>query len=233
MALTSNSNAPYAPAATIIGLLKRFRDKGLSFPVTYEVLLRAGIAESLVSRIHQTLQLLELITEDGQATEVLQKIRAVPEKDYQATLQAWLKQVYAEVFSFADPATDDTVQVRDAFRTYLPHAQQDRMVTLFMALCAEAGLAPDHRKAETKPRVRSASQPAPKPRIATSHRNQPAAQEILRQGNLPPELAGLMARLPQHGWTQETRDKFVATFESVLDYVIPIVEKTGEGEGAE
>jgi hypothetical protein len=204
-----------------VNLLKRFRDKGLAFPVTAEVLLRAGVPESLLQRTLQALQLLELIGEDGQPTEVLKRIRAVPEKEYKATLAAWIKQVYADVFAFADPASEDETQVRDAFRTYLPHGQQDRMVSLFMALCAEAGLAPESRKAETKPRVRSAP---PMPR-ATARRNPTGTIETLRSGSLPPELAGLMARLPQNGWTKPTRDKFLKTFESVLDYVIPVVEK--------
>jgi len=226
MALTSNSNAPYAPASTIVNLLKRFRDKGLAFPVTEEVLLRAGIPESLGRRTLQTLQLLELITESGDATEVLTKIRAVPEKEYKSTLAAWLKQVYAEVFAFTDPASDDETHVRDAFRTYLPHAQQDRMVTLFMALCAEAGLAPENKKAEAKPRSRpAASSSTSNPRIATRKPATTSHAEALRPGTLPPELAGLMARLPQGGWTKANRDKFVKTFESVLDYVIPIVAK--------
>jgi hypothetical protein len=223
MALTSNANAPYAPAASIVNLLKRFRDKGLAFPVTAEVLLRAGIPESLLQRTLQALQLLELIGEDGQPTEVLKKIRAVPEKEYKATLAAWIKQVYADVFAFADPATEDETHVRDAFRTYLPHGQQERMVNLFLALCAEAGLAPESKKAEAKPRVRSA--PAT-PRVATVRKNAAGTSaETLRPGSLPPELAGLMARLPQNGWTKSTRDKFLKTFESVLDYVIPVVAK--------
>lgn len=231
MALISNANAPYAPAASIVNLLKRFRDKGLAFPVTAEVLLRAGIPESLLQRTLQALQLLELIGEDGQPTEVLKKIRAVPEKEYKATLAAWIKQVYADVFAFADPASEDETQVRDAFRTYLPHGQQERMVSLFMALCAEAGLAPESRKAETKPRVRSAT---PAVRTATVRKNPTGtAAEMTRLGTLPPELAGLMARLPQNGWTKATRDKFVKTFESVLDYVIPIVAKEPKQDGEE
>jgi hypothetical protein len=42
-----------------------------------------------------------------------------------------------------------------------------------------------------------------------------------------------MARLPQNGWTKATRDKFLKTFESVLDYVIPVVEKEPEQEAEE
>lgn len=234
MVMTSNSKAAYAPGATIVNLLKRFRDKGLAFPVTAEVLLRAGVPESLAQRTLQSLELLALITEDGQATEVLKKIRAVPEKEYQATLAAWLKEVYAEVFAFADPMSDDETHVRDAFRTYLPHAQQDRMVSLFMALCAEAGLAPESKKAETKPRVRTASSSTPTPRVSMRKPTPNAHAEVMRTGTLPPELAGLMARLPQNGWTKPTRDKFLTTFTAVLDYVIPIVAKeptqVAEGE---
>lgn len=241
MALTSNGNAPYAPASTVVGLLKRFRDKGLAFPVNSDVLIRAGIPDSLVQRVFQTLVLLELIDEDGNATEVLKSIRTVAEKDYPATLAAWIKQVYADVFAFADPATGDETEVRDAFRSYQPHGQQERMVKLFMALCAEAGLAPESKKAEPKPRVRtavirSATSPAsvakPLARRSTMTLDQ-AAGDLLRSASLPPELAGLMARLPQNGWTKETRDRFLKTFESVLDYVIPVVEKEPEQEEEE
>src|SRR4051812_19365886 len=107
MALVSGSSAPYTPAAPVVNLIKRVRDKGLTFPVTQDVLLRAGVAESLLGRTFQALQLLELIDDKGQPTEIFQKLRAVPEKDYKTTLALWLKQVYAEVFSFADPAAED------------------------------------------------------------------------------------------------------------------------------
>lgn len=235
MAIAANSNAPYTPAASVVNLLKRFRDKGLSFPVTHDVLLRAGISESLLQRTFQSLVLLELIDEEGEATEVLKKIRSVPEAEYKATLAAWLKQVYAEVFAFADPATEDATQIRDAFRSFLPHAQQERMVSLFMALCAEAGLAPESEKAETKPRTRArtAAPSNPLPRGIARHMAKPHQQSHIGTTLLPPELAGLMARLPQNGWTQASRDKFVKTFESVLDYVIPIVTKEPEQESGE
>lgn len=240
MALTPNANAPYAPAASIVNLLKRFREKGLAFPVTGDVLIRAGVADSLVQRTLQSLQLLELIDDKGEASEVLKKIRAVPEKEYQATLAAWIKQVYADVFAFADPATGDETEVRDAFRSYLPHGQQDRMVKLFMALCAEAGLAPESKKAEAKPRVRTAavrpaapSTVAAKPAARRAMSLDQAGGEMLRAASLPPELAGLMSRLPQHGWTQDARDKFLRTFESVLDYVIPIVEASAQQDEEE
>ena len=226
MAIMPNSNAPYAPAATIVNLLKRFRDKGLALPVTPEVLLRAGVPDSLVNRTLQALQLLELVDEEGAATEILKKIRTVSEKEYQQTLATWIKQVYADVFAFADPASGDETEMHDAFRTYQPEGQRGRMVKLFMALCAEAGLAPESKKAESKPRVRPANQAFSTIRATTRKPPATTPQDQARApAGLPPELAGLMARLPQHGWTKATRDKFIKTFESVLDYVIPIVAK--------
>jgi hypothetical protein len=230
MTLTINSNAPYAPGGAIVSLLKRFRDKGLSFPVTAEVLIRAGVAESLVPRTYQSLQLLELIDESGEATEVLKKIRSVPEKEYKQTLAAWIKQVYAEVFLFVDPATASDIEMHDSFRGFQPEGQRARMVSLFMGLCAEAGLAPESKKVESKARARNPAGSTSRITLATSRvvnrKSEPAAHlESFRAGMLAPELAGLMARLPQNGWTKATRDRFVKTFESVLDYVIPIVAK--------
>ena len=35
---------------------------------------------------------------------------------------------------------------------------------------------------------------------------------------------GLLEHLPANGWTREERDKFVAVFEAVLDFCVPIIE---------
>ena len=37
-----------------------------------------------------------------------------------------------------------------------------------------------------------------------------------------------MKSLPKNGWTKSNRDKFLKTFETVLDFVIPIVAKEPE-----
>jgi len=221
MALTPDGNAPYTAAATLVNLIKRFRDKGLAFPVTVDVLLRAGVPESLSQRTLQALQLLELIDEAGNATETLKKIREAPEKEYKATLAAWLKRVYAEVFKFADPSSEDETEVRDAFRTFIPHAQQDRMVKLFMALCAEAGLAPESKKAEAKARVRPVVQAGQGTRLIKMKKPPAPPAETFRAGGVPAPIGGLLSTLPK-AWTKQDRDKFLMAFTAMLDYSIPV-----------
>lgn len=44
--------------------------------------------------------------------------------------------------------------------------------------------------------------------------------------NLSPAIAGLLASLPPDGeWTKTERDKFVRTFEAVLDFSFTVIEK--------
>lgn len=237
MAVTAEKSAPYAPAKTITDLIERYRSRGLPSPVNAEVLGRAGVSESLIPRTLQALQTLDLIDETGKPTQTFEGIRLAPEGEYKKRLEDWLKGAYADVFSFVDPTTDDEVRVRDAFRNYQPMGQQARMVTLFMGLCAAAGLLPEKTQQ---------ARPAPRPRTTTaqsSKRATPPKPKPLHLGahfsdsgsNLPPALSGLMASLPSPatGWTQADRDKFVTTFQTVLDYAIPIVEQDADDEGEE
>lgn len=232
MAITTT--APYTSGVAVTTVLRRYRDKGLSLPITTDVLIRAGVTESLVKRTLQAMQLLDLIDEAGQPTPIFQKMRTVPEVDYKACLQEWLKSAYSEVFQYVDPMEDDASRVRDAFRTYVPHGQQDRMVSLFLALCAEAGLAPEQNRAEAKPRARKSATP----RAAVSRsalggdtgNSSPAHSPAGRQrqvhfsNTLPPALAGLIQSIPaaERGWTKVERDRFYDTFGTVLDFAIPI-----------
>lgn len=231
MAVTTQTKAPYTAGAAVLNVIRRYRDKGLTTPIISDVLVRAGVSETLVPRTLAALITLELIDEQGQPTETFQRIRSVPEAEYKAALAEWLRSVYAEVFSFVDPAADDSKQVRDAFRSYEPYGQQDRMVALFLALCAEAGLAPESKKSEPRASTRkpkSASRVAT-PRsqrerlsTATGRNNAPNA---LKDGVLPPALMGILQSITpfiQQGWTQSTRDKFMATFGAVLDFVVTI-----------
>ena len=117
MAVSTQSPAPYTAAPAVLAVIRRFREKGLTLPIGQETLLRAGVGESLIPRTMQALQTLELIDDKGQPTPTLQKIRSVPQASYQATLGEWLQSVYKDVFAYADPRTDDDVQIRDAFRT--------------------------------------------------------------------------------------------------------------------
>ena len=196
-----------------------------------DVLMRAGIPESLISRTLQALQTLDLIDKDGKPTPTFEGIRLAPETEYKKRLEDWLKGTYADVFTFVDPSTDDETRVRDAFRTYNPVAQQPRMVALFRGLCAAAGLT-DEKKAQPIPRTIL----RPRPITSTVRRTAPLSP-LKRtpkqttpgstQAELPAPLAGLLASLPANrdGWTKDARDKFLTTFTAVLDYCIPIEDE--------
>jgi hypothetical protein len=230
MPVTAENPGPYAPATAVLDILTRYRSRGLTTPITTEVLERAGISPSLSPRTLYALQVLDLIENDGTPTQTLEGLRLAPESEYQQRLADWLRATYAEVFQFVDPAHDDETRIRDAFRNYRPHGQQNRMVTLFTGLCSAAGLMPEKPQAAAR-----SSTPRPRPqarRPATTRASvKPSASSPAgAPGRLPPALAGLLATLPPDGkWTKDRRDKFVETFKIVLDYDIAVVKEESGG----
>lgn len=224
MAVTNDKPTPYAPPSAVLELIERHRERGLPSPVSAEVLARSGVSDSLIPRTLQALQVLELITEDGAATETFEGLRLAPEAEYKQRLEEWLKGAYADVFSFVDPSTDDETSIRDAFRSYQPVGQQTRMVTLFLGLCKAAGLVPDK---PTPPRQRSrTATPSPPKRSPSKKSSRSTSSDI------PAPLAGLLSSLPPQGqgWTEAQRKKFLDTFGAVLDFCFPINEdKAPEG----
>ncbi len=235
MAVTADRSAPYAPAGVILDLVRRYREKGLPVPITAETLTRAGVTDSLNSRTLQALEVLDLMDAEGRPTPVFEGIRLAPESEYGARLGDWLRSAYADVLNFVDPATASDIEVRDAFRSYKPHGQQDRMVSLFLGLCEAAGLAPERKRRSQTPRTPSNNgAKAPRPPRAEAH---PSAAAPQPQPNavhgtahrhsvsgLHPALSGLLSGLPQSGetWTKSERDRFVHAFETVLDFCFPV-----------
>lgn len=230
MPVTQAQSGPYAPAPAIMGVVERYRDRGLPTPVTAEVLARAGVSESLVPRTLYALQVLDLIDEAGKPTPVLEKIKLAPQGEYQGRLGEWLNGAYAELLQFVDPATADETAIRDAFRGYRPHGQADRMVTLFIGLFRAAGIAPEKTMsgpARKKPvgagPPKLKASPAAKARPDTLVHQPKPDGAVNFAGALPPPIAGLLASLPMHGqgWSKAQRDAFMATFEVVVDFCFP------------
>lgn len=229
MPITLDKPAPYASPQSIIEILERHRNRGLPSPVTAEVLGRAGIPDSLIPRTLQALQTLDLIDEVGNVTDTFEKIRLAPEAEYRDRLLEWLNAAYADVLTYVDPANDDETKIRDAFRSYKPTGQQSRMVTLFVRLYAAAGVRapkPIPVKAAV-PRIRastSTKMPRAIQRVSASYVPPRQAPRVDASGGLPAPIVGLLASLPAEGsgWTQERRDKFLATFQAVLDFCFPI-----------
>src|SRR5690606_15755196 len=146
MPVTTDQPAPYDPATAILDLIERHRNRGLPPLVDADVLARAGISDSLIPRTLQALKTLDLLTDDGRPSEVFEGIRLAPSGEYQQRLAEWLNAAYADALTFIDPATDDEVAIRDAFRKYIPTGQQSRMVTLFIGLFTAAGVMPPRQK---------------------------------------------------------------------------------------
>jgi hypothetical protein len=230
MPVTSDKPAPYAPAKTVLDIIDRFRERGLPLPIDVDTLGRAGVPTTLLPRVIQAIKTLDLITDDGKPTATFEAIRVAPEAEYKKRLEDWLKSTYADIFSFVDPAKDDEVRIRDAFRSYQPVGQQARMVTLFQGLCTAAGLMAE------KPRA-ALSRP-PSPGAAATARPRPTTKRTVSDPprhnpgsaftpTLPPSLAGLLASLPPEGqgWTADRRAKFLAAWEHVIDLCFPVVDE--------
>lgn len=223
MPVTQGAPAPYAPPATILDLIARFRDRGMASPFTPDVLTRAGVADSLLNRVRQSLRTLDLVDADDCPTEVLTGLANAPEDELKPRMAEWLQATYADVFRFANPATDDEVRIRDAFRTYEPRGQQDRMVTLFLGLCEAAGIrSRESNVASGAPRPRSTQRQA-----AASHRRREVPDRARREqpkvDGVPQPIAGLLASLPANRrWTKKQRDNFLRTFEAVVDFCFEV-----------
>jgi hypothetical protein len=202
------------------------RDRGLATPITGDVLLRAGIPDSLVPRTLRTLVGLELIDEDGRLTPAMETLRRVASADFKARLAEHVRDVYEEVFQFTDPAKDDPKRIADAFRVYEPIGQRSRMVTLFLGLCEAAGIVPEGiaRRSGATPTNGGARKPVqPKRQNERAKDAQPSGGPGV-PANVPDPIKGLLSALPtsERGWTQGQRDKWMNVFSTVLDFAIPV-----------
>ena len=231
MAVTQAGPAPYTSPRSVLDLIRRYRDRGLQSPFTRDVLVRAGVADSLVTRTLQTLVILDLIDDQWAPTATLEGLRRAPQSEYSQRFADFLRAAYQEVFSFVDPLTSTLQEIRDAFRAYQPHAQQERMVALFLGLCEEAGLLGENaRQRPTQDSQRRQDRVRAAVRVVAAGAAVGNARAPARNASssrtLPTALSGLLDSLPKDGesWPQQRRDNFVKTFGAVLDFCYPLVE---------
>ncbi len=228
MAIQPDGPAPYAPAQTVIDVIVGYRERGFSTPFTPEVLIRAGVAETLVPRTLMSLKLLDLIDEGGHPTEQFESLRrARGEEEYKARLQEWLRAVYADVLQYTNPEVDPPERVSEAFRGYTPSGQRSRMVTLMLRLFALAGLIPEESlRSQSAPKSGGGGRRrhAASPVRTRQHPKPQPSRNVESAGELPPALVGLLRQIPTagDGWTKATRDHFLAAFTAVLDFTVPV-----------
>lgn len=215
MPIQSDGPAPYTAPKAVIGFIEAYRQRGLQVPFTQDVLVKAGVSETLAPRTMTSLKLLSLVTENGDPTQQLMDLRKAPEVEFKPRVAALIRDVYAEVFSYVDPSADPQERIRDGFRSYTPVGQQGRMVTLFLGLCEYAGLVPSsaERKASAAGGAATRRQnraPRLRPQLVVTGRDpaaervtDPAWPSLLPGGH--PLIQGLLRELPPVGaqWPHE------------------------------
>lgn len=170
LATGGKGTAPYAPTSAITKVIDRYREAGFGGQSVNEIALqKIGVSESLIPRTLATLRQLDLIDENGNPTDQFGVLKNAASAEFRPRLAEWLKDSYAPIFGFCNPATATAEQIEDAFRGYTPEGQRGRMASLFTGLAAYAGIIED---APSKPRGRHAS-PKPKPAAAAAAAKEP------------------------------------------------------------
>jgi hypothetical protein len=226
MALQPDGPAPYTTAQAAIITLDSWRERGLGVPITPDVLVRAGVSESLGNRTLMSLKQLGLVDEDGKPSPQMEDLRLARGPDeYQARLQKWVQGVYADVLQYADPSVDGSDRVAEAFRTYVPKGQRRGMAALLIGLWKYAGLPVPCESAPPTPRS-TVPRPNRAPTTGRSLRLPLSPGRTFEESaaDLPPGLVGLLRQIPRDGasWTADKREGFLNAFTAVLDYSVPI-----------
>ena len=152
MPLDPKDRAPYTTSVATVAALDAFRDRGLGAPITADVLIRAGVAETIAQRTLQSLRALQLVDENDHPTPTFEAFRtARGDKEYHAQLQEWLQEIYKDVLQYCDPGTDPLDKVQEAFRTYEPAGQRKAMAGLLAGLWRYAGLRVVASEASSRP----------------------------------------------------------------------------------
>jgi len=144
---------PYAAPANIIATIGRCRSRNLPPQINNDFLRVVGIPEVVLNRVIQTLKFLGLVYEDLRPSDKLQALVSTTDAQYQEMLDKIVREAYRAEFNMVDPSQDSWARIVDAFKPYEPKSQINRMATLFLALCREAGIevkdAPRERRMQT------------------------------------------------------------------------------------
>jgi len=196
--------APYAPPANVLAVIHRYRERNLPPEIDAPLLLELGVSKGNLHRTLAALRFLGLISEAGVPTPAFESLQMASLEEYQIIFSGLVRNAYEEAFRVLDPSKDAQFVIDNHFRRYLPHSQRARMVTLFLALCREAGV-----PTIEAPRRRGMKHQAD----AASTRNQ-----------------GALAVRPEAARGREASSALVATFQADVsrlrkEYIMALIEK--------
>ncbi len=248
MTSSTGKLAPYAPLATVVGLIRRRRERGLPEVLNAEKLPQLSVPESTVNRTLQALRFLNLVDEEGRQTPVFSRLALAKENEYPSILAEIIRAAYHDIFAIiGNPNDTNDIEINDAFRAYQPESQRNRMIILFRGLCQEAGLLAGGPP-ETRKRVNTVSAN----KSSSSHANgakksvpkvEPTYQQEAHQSAVPSTppfdtnyplatssdlvlLRGVLNQLPldTRKWTQAHRDKWLNAITANVDLLIDVID---------
>jgi hypothetical protein len=216
--------APYAPAGAVISVIKQFREKGLSEPITQNLLEQIGVPSTMVGPTMRALLYLQLIDESGNFTRAFDRLRRASSEEYPKILAEIVRKAYLPIFTIVDPTNDSDIAIADAFRRYDPANQRQKMVRLFIGLCKEAQVVERQtRSLKISVRTRkedSATQSSPlkQSTIENKDNTTASAQGEMKDYRL---ISAIIQHLPTSGyWTPEQRKRWLDALSAAVDLII-------------
>ena len=164
MAIQTGGRGPYATTSSVVAVFEKHRQVGLR-TISADMMPRIGVSESLAGRTVQTLVLLDFYDEKGQVTPAFDALRKMSDDEAHERLASMLREAYAEVLKYIDPATATVDEIERQFRAFEPTGQVSRMVQLFIGLFTYAGVIPP---SENAPRAHTTGNRGGRPKANTN-----------------------------------------------------------------
>jgi hypothetical protein len=217
-----NPAYPYGPGANALTIIRQWRETSTPQRVDEAYLAKLGLSSNLNNLNVALLTFLGLIDAGGKVTARAADLVRAHSDQYPAVLAGIIREAYAPIFEVCDPATAPRRRVEDAFRGATPHAQRDRMATLFLALCKEGGIGPTSSPrgrpdgSKTNRATRNLPAPTRQRRVSMPIAASPiASAPSFIEGSLHPSLLGVLALL-HNITTIEEFDTWAATLRAVF-----------------
>ena len=222
----SNLRRPYAPAATFLETINRFRNRQLPDSVDNDRLSATGLTRATASRVLFGLLFLGLITETGTPTQDLQALVRSGDQDYRGKLAIIIREAYQDLFHSTDPASVPQRSIINAFQPFEPASQHYRMAIFFLGMCREAGIPVMDEPRRRHSRV---GQQPRRGRGKETRRNTAGISEGGPSGGGAPGalmnslIRGMFELLPEPGtpWAQARKSSWLEAMRLNLDQIYP------------